>query len=372
MLKQKARTVLAAFALAALATLTAGATASAAKAPATFYGVVPQTGLAGSDFERMANGKVGTLRTIFNWSAIDASAAPDDSDWSGIDAVVLGAADAGIEVQPFIFGTPTWVAQGLDNFPCGASKCGLYAPKSKPALAAFETFIGEAVDRYGPDGEFWTLHPEVPKTPIHVWQILNEPNSESFYKPKPSPKGYAKVLAAANKAIDARDPAADVVLGGIPQLAGSRKAILGSEYLEELYAVNGAKESFDAIAPHPYGATITKVTSQVELFRKVMKQAGDSGASMYVTEVGAGSASGGNSLNRGTTGQATLLTEIYKYFAKKRNSFNVEVVDWFSWMDSKNSICSWCASSGLLTKSAKAKPSFKAFTKLTGGTPGKH
>ena len=81
------------------------------------------------------------------------------------------------------------------------------------------------------------------------WQILNEPNSESFYQPKPSAKGYAKVLAAANKAIDARDPAADVVLGGIPQLAGSRKAVLGSAYLEELYAVNGATESFDAIAP---------------------------------------------------------------------------------------------------------------------------
>ena len=39
---------------------------------------------------------------------------------------------------------------------------------------------------------------------------------------------------------------------------------------------------------------------------------------MYVTEVGAGSASGGNPLNRGEQGQANLLKDIYKYFLKKR------------------------------------------------------
>ena len=39
---------------------------------------------------------------------------------------------------------------------------------------------------------------------------------------------------------------------------------------------------------------------------------------MYVTEVGAGSASGGNPLNRGTKGQAKLLKQIYKYFLKQR------------------------------------------------------
>ena len=61
------------------------------------------------------------------------------------------------------------------------------------------------------------------------------------------------------------------------------------------------------------------MSSQVETYRKVIKQAGDSGAGMYVTEIGAGSASGGNSLNRGTKGQAKLLKEIYKYFLKKRN-----------------------------------------------------
>ena len=40
--------------------------------------------------------------------------------------------------------------------------------------------------------------------------------------------------------------------------------------------MSGAKDDFDGIAPHPYGAIVGKVPSQVEKYRKVMKQAGDS------------------------------------------------------------------------------------------------
>lgn len=358
-------------AVAALAMLTFGvATNAAAKAPATFYGVVPQTALGAQDFERMSSGKVGTLRTILNWGSVDGTSAAGDNNWSSFDSIVLNAAKNGIEVQPFIFGTPSWVAKDLDGASCSGDQCGLYTPKSPAALDAFQTFVGDAVDRYGPNGEFWTENPSVPKAPIHVWQILNEQNSKSFYLPKPDPKSYAKVLAVANQAIDARDPAAEIVLGGMPELAGvgASKAIKGSKYLQKLYKVSGVKDSFDAVAPHPYGATVGKVAEQVDLYRDVMKKAHDSAADMYVTEVGAGSAKGGTSLNRGKKGQAKLLKDVYKYFAKQRNKMNVQVVDWFSWQDSTTSICSWCKSSGLLTASGTAKPSYKEFTKFTGGS----
>ena len=354
-------------AVAALAMLTVGVGTGAAKPPASFFGVVPQTSLGSKDFERMSSGKVGTLRTILTWAAVDKAVGADDNDWSSFDPLVLEAARNGIEMQPFIFGTPNFVARDLDGVNCTSSKCGLYAPKSAAALDAFKSFVGEAVDRYGPNGEFWNLHPEAQKDPILVWQILYEQNSKSFFLPKPDPKHYAKVLAAANEAIDQRDPSADVVLGGMPELAGSHKAILGSEYLAKLYKVKGVKDTFDAVAPHPYGATLGKVTSQIDLYRQAMKKAHDSGASMYVTEVGAGSKKGGSSLNRVKKGQATLLRDIYKYFAKQRNKLHVEAVDWFSWQDSPTSICSWCSSSGLLTTSGQAKPSYKEFTKLTGG-----
>jgi hypothetical protein len=369
MLRQKARAMSAALVAVVLSLTMGAATSSAAKAPPEFFGVVPQTPTGASDFSRMAEGKVGSVRVILNWATIDPTAAAGDNNFAAFDALMTDAANNDIDLLPFIYGTPEWVANGLDGRNCSASKCVIFAPKSAEAIDAFKTFTGEVVDRYGPNGTFWTDNPSLPKNPIEVYQILNEQNSETFFAPKPNAKQYAKILAAAADAIRSRDASAEIVLGGMPELSGSRKAIVGSKYLTQLYKVSGVEANFDAVAPHPYGATVAKVASQVEKYRKIMKQSGDSKADMYVTEVGAGSAKGGSSLNRGKDGQADLLTDIYKYFLKKRNSFNVQEVDWFSWQDSTVSICDWCKTSGLLTKTGKAKPSYKAFTKLSGGKP---
>ena len=148
------------------------------------------------------------------------------------------------------------------------------------------------------------------------------------------------------------------------ELAGSRKAVPGPEFLHELYRRPGAKKDFDGVAPHPYGASIEGVGEQVDAFRKEMKRAGDSGAGLWVTEIGWGSAKGGNPLNRGKQGQARLLKEAFKYFAKRRGKLNTELVVWFSWRDSKDKICDWCATSGLYTKSLKPKPSWRAYKKV--------
>jgi hypothetical protein len=358
---------LTAAAVALLALFVSTGSALAAKAPKTFYGVVPQAPLSAADVQRMGQAKVGTLREVMLWGAIDSTAA-DDNNWSAFDATVREAAQNGIEVLPFIWGTPDWVAQGLDNQSCAnAGGCFPYAPKSAAALAEWQRFVGEAVARYGRGGTFWQENPGIPEVPVETWQFWNEQNSKTFYAPKPRPKGYAKMLSAAADATTQADPSAQIALGGMAELAGSRKAIPGSEYLADFYDVSGVKSDFDGIAPHPYGATIGKVSSQVEEYRKIMKQAGDRNGLMYVTEVGAGSAKGGNSLNRGLKGQASLLTDIFKYFKKKRNSFNVETVNWFSWQDGTQSICSWCKTSGLLKANGNAKPSYKAFAKLTGG-----
>jgi hypothetical protein len=340
--------------------------AGAAKAPRSFYGVVPQTPLDAATLKRMGDANVGTVRILVPWSNVDNSAQPGDNDWSSVDPIVLEAARNGIEVLPFLFGTPNWVAHDLEGRSCSGSKCGLYAPKSKAGLQAWSAFVGDAVQRYGPGGEFWAQHPEVSPDPIEDWQVWNEQNSKSFYLPKPSPKKYAKLLKAASKAIHSRDKSADVVIGGMAELAGSRKAIAGSEYLAGLYRVKGASKTFDGVAPHPYGKSVNKVSSQVDLYLDVIKDAHDKKVGMWVTEIGAGSASGGNPLNVGKKGQAKLLKKLYKYFLKQRRKLNVQQVDWFSWQDATPSICDWCGTSGLLDAGGNAKPAYGAFVKVAG------
>ena len=356
---------LAGLALAAAAALLP-ATLAQARAPKSFFGIVPQTNLTQDDFDRMEQGKLGTLRIPFAWQVLQPSEA-GAIDWSSVDPLVAGAASAGMTVEPFLSGSPDWVAR-LDGHSCRGLGCVPLAPTGQQALSAWSNFVSEAVARYGRSGTFWTENPTVPKHPITVWQIWNEQNSKAFFAPKPKPKSYAALLAAAADAIRSQDPSADIVLGGMAGLEGSKKATPAWDYLEKLYKVRGAKSDFDGVAAHPYGAKLKAVSEQIDEFRKVMKKAHDSKAGMYITEIGWGSRTGGNPLNVGKQGQANQLKDAYKYFVKRRKKLRIQTVDWFSWMDSSQSICSWCASSGLFKSGLKAKPSWKALVKFTGGS----
>lgn len=354
-------------AIAAAAALLALAPASQAAVPKTFYGVVPQTSLGAGDFERMGQAKVGLMRIPLFWSDVDPSAAPNDFNWAGYDAVIGGAAQNGVEVLPFLFGTPEWVAEGIDGRNC-AGDCGIFAPKSQAALDAWSQFVTGAVARYGEGGTFWQENPGIPAQPIGGWQLWNEQNSTSFFAPKAKPKAYAKLLGAGADAVRATDPSADVVLGGMAELAGSRKATKGSKYLKQLYKVRGVKADFDGVAIHPYGSKVDKAVQQVETFREVMADGKDKRAGLWVTELGWSSEKGGNPLNRGPKGQADRLKESFKYFRKNRRKMRIETVNWFSWADSPTSICDWCAKSGLLDESNGEKAAYRAFTKFTGGS----
>ena len=82
------------FALAALiGALIAAAAVPRAEAavPPSFYGVVPQTPVDASDFERMGKGQVGTVRILFAWNTVDPTAAPADYDWGTLDSIVTNA-----------------------------------------------------------------------------------------------------------------------------------------------------------------------------------------------------------------------------------------------------------------------------------------
>jgi hypothetical protein len=358
----------------ALAVCALGFAAGAGAAvPKTFYGVVPQAPLTTADIDRMGQGEVGTLRFEIFWAGVDPSAVAGDYNWSAPDAIVGAAARNGIQTLPFVFSTPTWVANGLDGFNCGPSTCAPYAPKGGAARAAWATFLGDVVKRYGPDGEFWAANPTIPKTPIRNWQLLNEQNSPTFYKPKPKVKAYVKVLKAGHDAIAAEDPGAKVILGGMfgTPLGGRKPGIAAWDYLEKLYRVRGAKQAFDGVAAHPYGATLKgKVIPQLDLFRDEMKDARDGNTGLWITEIGWASGGPKNPLNRGKAGQAQRLREAFKYFKKKRRKWKIQTVNWYSWRDNPASdvgLCEWCGYSGLFTESLAPKQSWDAFTRFTGG-----
>ena len=176
-------------------------------------------------------------------------------DWSSSDRIIGEAARHGIEVQPVLYGTPEWVARDLDGCGCDVTNCFLHGPRSPSAQIAWAIYVAAAVDRYGVGGKFWSICGCPGSTPIHIWQIWNEQNSGSFYLPAPSPSTYAEIVTVA--AATARsDPSAEIILGGMAELAGVPNVMAAHTFLEEALPGQGPQGDFDGVASHPYGNTL--------------------------------------------------------------------------------------------------------------------
>ncbi len=170
----------------AIAVVGAAALASTAQAlPAKFWGIVPQATPSLEQLQRIERGGVGSIRVPIQWGPVQPvpGGAPD---WSSVDPFVKGAAQAGIDVLPFVFGAPSWAVR-----PVAVDGSGFKAPKTLPVktpgeIAAWKSFLALAVARYGPGGSFWAENPGIPPRPIRTWQIWNEENF-MYFVAKPSP-----------------------------------------------------------------------------------------------------------------------------------------------------------------------------------------
>jgi hypothetical protein len=338
-----------------------------ASAPPEFFGVAPQGLLTGDDLDRMDQGNVGTVRIVVPWASLDPGPEPGDGDFTTIDPVVLLAAQHGIQVLPTIYGTPEWVAEDLDGRDC-APNCSAFAPRSPRGLAAFGDFVGELVDRYGPNGALWAEHPESKKLPIHAWQIWNEQNSPTFYQPDVDPAGYADLLRAASTSIKDRDPGAEIVLGGM--FGTPPPGEPAWDFLRDLYRLDDTREYFDTVAAHPYAAQESGIEDQVAKLHRQIERAGDTGTRLWITEVGSSSDEGANPLERGPEGQAEQLRAAFDFFLQHRETFDIQGVIWYSWRDSTDpNQCDWCPGSGLFeADSLTPKDSWREFVSFTGGS----
>ncbi|HET7485642.1 MAG TPA: hypothetical protein VFJ64_09750, partial [Solirubrobacterales bacterium] len=139
--------------------------------PRGFVGISPQGVTTGSDYELMQLAGIESVRMPLAWASIEPDAANlDDPNWSAFDVQVERAAQHGMRVFPFLWGTPEWVSP---------------YPSAEPVESAWQryawtSFLREAVRRYGPDGKFWEENPDLPRMPIRQWELWNEENIVTF------------------------------------------------------------------------------------------------------------------------------------------------------------------------------------------------
>jgi hypothetical protein len=334
----------------ALALPLAAAPAAAKPVPRKFFGVVPQAPLSARDLDRM-EGVVGTLRIPMYWSEIEP--ASGKRDFGRYDALIGAAADRGIRVMPFVYGTPPWINPDPARPPLG----------SAPARRAWSSFLRLLVARYGSGGGFWRGRAD--RLPIRSWQIWNEPNFRLFWRPRPSPRGYARMLKISARAIRRGDDRARIVAAGVaPVGAGLWPWV----FLRRLYRAPGVRASFDVAAVHPYATNVRRMRIQVEDVRTVMAEAGDSGTPLLVTEFGVASQGRIESaFVRGERGQANFVHEALRLLLAKRREWRIAGAHWFTWQDSEaaDPYCSFCEGAGLLDREGKPKPAWWAYRQVS-------
>ncbi len=358
------------------ATFTALATMAGAAAASPTYGVVPQDGAlpSSADLELMPRAGIESVRLMASWA--NAEPAPGVYNWGAMDAMVRETTAHGISPLFFLYGMPAWAAR-QDGRRCRSDRCGVFVPRTPATQAAFASFAGAAAERYGAGGAFWEPATEpaseapcacTEPRPVSAWQIWNEQNSAKYFAPQVRVERYASLLSRASSAIKVADPSAEVILGGMWGPESSRKGLLTvSSYLKRLYSVAGIRDSFDAIALHPYAATAGQSVDQIEAARKLVESLGDPEVGLWVTELGwAAAGPKGHPYVKGLQGQARLLSQTLKRLSRRARSFRLEAVFWYSWRDKAggDAICEWCGHAGLRAKDGSAKPAWKAFARV--------
>ncbi|HVW48615.1 MAG TPA: beta-galactosidase [Solirubrobacterales bacterium] len=357
--------------------------ASAAALPAKFFGVVPQSTLTQEQFNTLKKGNVKSMRVAFIWAGVQPKRGT--FEWGSTDEEVERAAKAGIELLPFLVGSPTWAVPNRTVPGTGGALAPAHLPATGTSATAWSTFLKAAVARYGTGGTFWTEHPLVPQVPIKVWQIWNEPNFKYFVA-KPNPKEYGQLVKISSAAVKSVDPEAQVILAGLfAKPAGARhlnasgKLVFGtspnyygSYFLEQMYKTNpGIRSRFQGVALHPYVARYRQLVPEIEEVRGVLAKAGDGSKSLWITELGWSSEppqGPSNVFAVGQSGQARELKGAFTLLGQDKAKFRLAHVYWFS-VDDAPETCNFCNGSGLFKKGFVPKKSWTEFVKFTGGTP---
>jgi hypothetical protein len=314
-------------ALAALLVAVPGAAAQRS-VPQGFFGVMYDHGIEkardevqDSQFDLMAASGVETVRTVFDWGEAQPQGRGSEFRFERTDGIVRRAALRNIDLLPVVFYAPKWARAYRDRFTS--------PPKNR---SDYITYLAALVERYGPEGSFWTEHPELPKRPLREWQIWNEPHLPAYWDaPEKGPYGYARayplLLRASYNIVKSLDPGAKIVMAGITQRAW--------EEIELLYQ-RGIKGYFDVAALQIFPQTIRRAVKATAFFRDAMKRRGDGRKPIYLTEITWPASKGrteGIKFQRQETprGMATKLSQMYAAMAARRTRLGVGKVLWYTW-----------------------------------------
>jgi hypothetical protein len=324
--------------------------------PSSFVGVVADDVYDGPPayrdrtLARIRASGAGLIRQTFDWSAIET--APGKYDFSGLDRYVAAVAGQRLRLLPILFRPPRFRSSAPER----GAKRGVYPPEHPEDLGRFAAAL---VHRYGPQGDFWREHGDLPALPIRDWQVWNEPNFPFYWPSGPDPAAYVRLLRATGGAIHSVDPGAKVVSAG---LASSHQGVPFDRFVEGMYA-HGAKEALDVFALHPYAVDVPGVVNAADHTRELLAHLGHA-PPIWVTELGWATGGPSSPFTVDETEQAGRVRRALGELARKRRALGLLGVVYFNWRDlpaPRGGGDFFGFHTGLLREDGSAKPALEAF-----------
>ncbi len=120
-------------------------------------------------------------------------------------------------------------------------------------LSAYRANIAAVLNRYGPDGSFWSAHPDLPRWPLLNIELWNEPNFGYMWPQGSDPQRqalYARILSNCYPYIKQNWPTVRVVGFGAGGDAAADKGFIAGALAASLSPP--PRECFDVLSTHPY------------------------------------------------------------------------------------------------------------------------
>lgn len=287
------------------------------------------------------------IRIDLNWSNIERQ--QGTYDFRRWDAIVQAADDRCLRILGILLNTPVWArAPGCDDRACIPTD-----------LDAFGRFVAATVERY--------------QGRIDHWEVWNEPNLFIFYRPRPDPAHFARLLARAVDAIRATSPDAFIVAGGLsPVLSnGNGRRIGPVDFVHAVLASEAGRRGMaevDAIGYHPYTFPVAPTVSTgrsgwVDLLPEVkaaLEAAGLGDKPIWLTEMG--SATG---IGEFAVSDAQQARDVAEAFELWRADHDLGPLFWFSLRDETTDDGNLNANFGLLEHDRSEKDAYGVFRELT-------
>lgn len=286
----------------------------------------------------MESAYVRYAREEFEWNRVEPS--PGQFDWVKFDRAVAVASARNVEIIGKLVYTADWASSAPSGTP--SSDARYYPPSS---LGDYVNYVKATVTRY--------------RDTVKVWEVWNEPNIATFWKPAPDPAAYAAMLTATYDAIKEIQPESTVLNGG---LAG-----FSEPFLQQM-APAGAGNSFDGLAIHTYvggppesGIMDTWITGAESYLARNAP-----GRSLWITEAGWTTCNSCTAAAKSTEAQQAQYLSRAMIDAAERG---IRAYSWYSlreYGDSDSTLDNF----GLVERSGRQKPAFSAFARTASALAG--